>query len=185
MRYFVLIFGLFLINCTEKKKNKDQKVFPEIIVDKNLVKNDTILLLSKFPELKLYSKEIVESKTRTAYVVQNSKFGNFLLDRDNYKCKAQKKDDTLEISVNNYDGMTSNGIVIKVFGNHFFVKDYDPQTLRGEIKFINAKPESQALRLDKINYQKNDSLFGFVDYQCNVKGGVIKSMRGYFKTKIQ
>lgn len=64
--------------------------FPEIIVDKNLLKNDTILLLSQIPELKLYSKEIVQSKTRTAYVVQNSKLGNFLLDRDNYKCKARK-----------------------------------------------------------------------------------------------
>lgn len=184
MRYFVLIFGLFLISCKEKEKSKE-KVFPEIIVDKNLVRNDTILLLSKLPELKLYNKEIVESKTRTAYIVQNSNFGNFYLNRDNYKCKAQKKDDTLEISLNNYDGMISNGIMIKVFNNHFFVKDYNPQTLRGEMKFINAKPESQVLKLDKIEYQKNDSLYGFVDYQCIVEGGVIKSMRGYFKTKIQ
>lgn len=182
--FFLICVSLAFMGC----KNKKEKVissYEKVVVDENLVHNDTIQLLSKFPELRLFRKEKMESKTRTAYIVQNSKFGNFLLDRDNYKCKAQKKDDTLEISVNNYDGMTSNGILIKVFGNHFFVKNYDPQTLRGEIKFINAKPESQVLKLDKIDYQKNDSLFGFVDYQCNVKGGVVKSMQGYFKTRIQ
>lgn len=186
MRYFVLIFGLVLINCKEKEKNKDPKVFPKIIVDKSLVKNDTILLLSKFPELKLYNKEIVESKTRTAYVVQNSGHDRFWLAFDNYNCKAQKRADTIEISLNNYDGMVGNGIMIKVFDNHFFVKDYNPKTLKGEIKFVNSKPEFQVLKLDKSEYQKNDSIYGFIDYECMIGGGTLaKMMRGYFKTKIK
>jgi len=136
--------------------------------------------------LKLYDKEIVESKTRTAYIVQNSGHDRFWLTFNNYKCKAQKKDDTLEISLNNYDGLVSNGIMIKVFDNHFFVKDYNPKTLKGETKFFNSKPEYQVLNLDKSIYQKNDSIYGFIDYECVIGGGTLaKLMRGYFKTKIQ
>lgn len=183
MRGFLFIFGLLLINC--KEKEKDVAIFPEVIVDKKLVKNDTILLLSKFPELKLYDKEIVESKTRTAYIEQSSGFLTFNAGFNNYKCKTQKKKDTLEISLNNYDGMVSNGIMIKVFGNHFLVKDYNPKTLKGEIKFINSTPINQTLKLNKAVYQKNDSIYGFIDYRAIVDSAVGKSMRGYFKTIIK
>jgi hypothetical protein len=55
MRWFVVFFALFLFNCKEKKK--DLSLFEKVIVDENLANNDTIKLLSKFPELKLYDKE--------------------------------------------------------------------------------------------------------------------------------
>ena len=184
MRWFVVFFALFLFNCKEKKK--DLSLFEKVIVDENLANNDTIKLLSKFPELKLYDKEKVESKTRTAYIVQNSGHGKFWLTFDNYKCKAEKKADTLEISLNNYDGMISNGILIKVFENHFFVKNYNPKTLKGEVKFFNTKAENEILKLNKTEFQKNDSIYGFIDYECVIGDGELtKNMGGYFKTKVQ
>lgn len=183
MKWFIVFFALFLFNCKEKKK--DLRVFEKVIVDENLANNDTIKLLSKFPELKLYDKEKVESKTRTAYILQKSGFLNFSASFDNYKCKAQKKTDTLEISLNNYNGMSSNGIMIKVFENHFFVKDYNPQTLRGEIKFINSVSKMQILKLNKTEFQKDDSIYGFIDYHATVDSVVGKNMHGYFKTKVQ
>ncbi len=186
MKLFFLIFvSLAFMGC----KNKKEKVissYEKVVVDENLVHNDTIQLLSKFPELRLFRKEKMESKTRTAYIVQNSGHRNFWLRFDNYKCKATKEDDTLRISLSNYDGMISNGVLIKIFNGHFYIKDYDPKTLKGGIKFFNSKPEYQIVKLNKREYQKKDSIFGFIDYKCVIGGGELtKMMRGYFKTAAQ
>ncbi len=185
MKLFFLIFiSLAFMGC----KNKKEKVissYEKVVVDENLVHNDTIQLLSKFPELRLFRKEKLESKTRTAYIVQNSGLLNFGTSFNNYKCKATKAEDTINISLNNYDGYMGNGIMVKVFDGTFRILDYDPKTLKGEIKFIRAVPRFEFLKLNQTQYQKCDSIFGFVNYSCVVDGGVSKSIRGYFKARIQ
>ncbi|WP_056083298.1 hypothetical protein [Chryseobacterium sp. Leaf394] len=185
MRLFSLIFLSFILMGCREKKEKVISCYEKVVVDEDLVHNDTIRLLSKFPELRLFKKEKLESKTRTAYILQNSGLLNFTASFDNYKCSAEKSGDTINISLNNYDGYISNGIMIKVFDGTFRVHDYDPKTLKDEVKFIGAVPRYEILHLNKSDFQKNDSIFGYVNYSCVVKGGVSKSMQGYFKTKIQ
>ncbi|MCX8522594.1 hypothetical protein OF897_01465 [Chryseobacterium formosus] len=174
----IIIFFSCIVSC--KKEKKARQNFEKFNIDKNLPQNDTIKLLSKYPELKLYKKEKVESKTRTAYIIQIAG----LLPMDNYKCSSALKNDTLEILLNNNNGFFGNGILVKVFGGHFLIKDIDPKTLHGELKFIKTKPVYQKLVLDKNNFQENDTVYGFINYNTKVEG-FTKDFRGYFKATIK
>ncbi|MCY0976042.1 hypothetical protein PGH12_12855 [Chryseobacterium wangxinyae] len=175
---FIFIFCLFVVSC--KKDKKGEQVFEKFSIDQHLPQNDTIKLLSKYPELKLYKKEKLESKTRTAYIVQIAGF----LPMDNYKCSSALKNDTLEISLNNNNGFFGNGILVKVFGGRFLIKDIDPKTLHGEIKFMKTKPVYQKLILNKYNFQKKDTVYGLINYNTKVEG-FTKDFRGYFKAIVK
>lgn len=178
--YFLFVFipCLFILSC--KKEKKAEQFFEKFVIDKNLPQNDTIKLLSKYPELKLYKKEKPESKTRTAYIIQTT----VLFQTDKYKCNAVSKNDTLEVLLNNNNGLYGNGVLIKVFDNHFFIQDIDPKTLHGEIKLIKTKPVYQKLVLNKNRFQKNDTVYGFINYNTKVEQ-FTKDFRGYFKAVIK
>lgn len=178
--YFIVIFafGLCFLSC--KKEEKNEINFEKFIVDKSLPQNDTIKLLSKYPELKLFNDEKIESKIRTAYIIETTN----LFQVDNYKCKAVSKNDTLDILLNNNNGFFGNGVVVKVFEDRFSIKDIDPKTLHGEVKFIKTRPVYQKLALDKSNFQKKDSIYGFIDYATKVDS-FTKIFRGYFKAVIK
>lgn len=175
---FVFILCLFILSC--KKEKKAEQSFEKFVIDKNLPQNDTIKLLSKYPELKLYKKEKLESKTRTAYIIQTT----VLFQTDKYKCNAVSKNDTLEILLNNNNGLYGNGVLIKVFDDHFFIKDIDPKTLHGEIKLMKTKPVYQKLVLNKNSFQKNDTIYGFIDYNTKVEN-FTKDFRGYFRALVK
>ncbi|WPO91027.1 hypothetical protein [Chryseobacterium sp. HR92] len=181
-----LFFAVILLTTLSCQKDQN---FEKITVDQNLPTQDTIRQLSKYPELKLYNSEIVESKTRTAYIVQKAFYydgllkGSFLF--DDYKCKAQYQNDTLHILLNNNNGYFGNGVLVKVFNNQFYIRDIDPKTLKGEKKFIKSKVSEQKLILNTNTFNKNDSIYGFIDYKCNIDSLVYKHFRGYFKTIIQ
>ncbi|MDR6371468.1 hypothetical protein J2795_002745 [Chryseobacterium bernardetii] len=87
MKLFLFFSVIFLMTLSCHKEQN----FENFTVDKSLPDNDTILLLSKHPELKLYNSEIVESKTRTAHIVQAASYsdgfrkGTFLFDDYNAK----------------------------------------------------------------------------------------------------
>ncbi|WEK68885.1 MAG: hypothetical protein P0Y62_13645 [Candidatus Chryseobacterium colombiense] len=107
------VLGLFALGCNMDKKVEEH--FEKFSIDKNLPQNDTIKLLSKYPEIKLFSNEKIKSKTRTAYIFQHAG----ILPKDNYKCSVALKNDTLEILLNNNNGYFGNGVFIKVFENFF------------------------------------------------------------------
>jgi len=183
----ILIFSLFLfLSCKTDKKDLNK-----ITIDGSLVDNDTIKLLSKYPELKLFNSEKVESKTRTAYIVQEASYSDrFYHTRrsfhfEDYKCKAEYNGDTINIWLNNNNGYFGNGVLVKVFNDQFLIKDINPKTLKGEIKFIKSKSFYQKLVLNKTKFQKNDSIYGFIDYKTDVDSLVKKNFRGYFKTLIK
>jgi hypothetical protein len=169
---------LAIISCKKEKKN--EQIFEKFTLDKNLPQNDTIKLLSKYPELKLYKKEKLESKTRTAYIVQIAG----ILPMDNYKCSSALKNDTLEILLNNNNGFFGNGVLVKVFEDKFLIQDIDPKTLHGEIKFMKTGPVYQKLILNKNNFQKNDTVYGFINYNTKVEN-FTKDFRGYFKAVVK
>ncbi|PXW14339.1 hypothetical protein C8D70_10741 [Chryseobacterium sp. CBTAP 102] len=185
MRLFLFFtcISLVLLSC---QKNQN---FEKFTVNKDLPHYDTIQLLTKYPELKLYNSEIVESRTRTACIVQKAFYYEGLLKRsflfEDYKCKAQYQKDTLNILLNNYNGYFGNGVLVKVFDNRFYIKDIDPKTLKGELKFIKSKISEQKFVLNTNIFKKNDSIYGFVDYKCSIDSLVYKNFRGYFRTKIQ
>lgn len=181
-----------------KSENKKIEQFEKITVDKSLSKNDSFIIFSKYPELKLYNSEKVESSTRTAYIVQEDRFStnfyaNFYsrekkykaLHFYDYKCKAEYKGDTIKIWLNNYNGYFGNGVLVKVFNGNFLIKDINPKTLKGEIKFIETRPNFQKLILNKADFQKNDSMYGFIDYNTDLDSLVTKNFRGYFKTIVE
>ncbi len=188
--HFIINFvlGLCFLSCTSENNKPEQ--LEKITVDKNLSKNDTFKILSKYPELKLFNSEKVESATRTAYILQVSSFSDGYyhtrsVSFEDYKCKAEYKGDTINIWLNNYNGYFGNGVLVKVFKDQFIIKDINPKTLKGEIKFLKTSSNSQKLVLNKYKFQKNDSIYGFIDYNTNLDSLVIKNFRGYFKTKIK
>ncbi|SIT14278.1 hypothetical protein [Chryseobacterium gambrini] len=191
--FITFIFGLCFLSC--KKENREISQPEKITVDENLSKNDTFKILSKYPELKLFSSEKVENLTRTAHIVQeDGYYESFLYPRrkqyrffqfSDYKCKTEYKGDTINIWLNNYNGYFGNGVLVKVFNHQFLIQDIDPKALKGEIKFINSYPVYQKLALNKYIFQKSDSIYGFIDYETKLDSLVTKNFRGYFKTKIK
>lgn len=187
MRVSLLLLVGISFSCKNKEQNATEDML--VIVDSHISSNDTIKLLSKHPELKLFNSELVENKTRTAYIVQNSSY--FIGNRqqtasfNDYKCKSMYKSDTLEIWLNNNNGYFGNGVLVQVFNNKFYIKNIDPKTLRNETKFIAADVLNQKLVLNAPSFKRNDSIYGFIDYTCNLDSQVQKYFRGYFKTVIQ
>ncbi|QIY91707.1 hypothetical protein [Chryseobacterium gallinarum] len=186
MRLFLFFIILLLTTLSCRK----EPYFDKLTVDKNLSSNDTIKLLSKYPELKLFSSEVVESQSRTAFIIQNASFFDANHSRrnipfDNYKCKVFYKNDTLEIWLNNNNGYFGNGVLVQAFGEHFRIKDINPKALNNEVKFIKTNVLHQKLVLNQSHFKKNDSIYGFINYQCQIDSLVHKDFKGYFKTTIQ
>lgn len=177
----MLLALTMIISC----KTDEKKSYEKFIVDKNIINNDTIKLLVNFPELKLFESEIVESKARTAYLVQTVSGYNLETKFDNYKSNVTIESDTLNISLNNSNGYFGNGILIKVFDGQFFVKDVDPKTLKGEDKFLSAKPILQKLILNNDQFNKKDSIYGAIYYHAIIEDHIDKEFKGYFRTKIK
>lgn len=170
-----------LISC----KTDEKKSYDKFVVDNNIINKDTIKLLSKFPELKLYRTDINESKTRTAYIIQTSSVLGMGAEFDNYKCNAKYKNDTLNIWLNNNNKYFGNGVLVKIFDGQFFIKDVDPKTLKGEEKFLPAKAILQKLVLNNDRFSKNDSIYGAIYYHATVDNHINKKFKGYFRTKIK
>ncbi|WP_278380932.1 hypothetical protein [Chryseobacterium arthrosphaerae] len=186
MRLFLFFIILLLATFSCRK----EAYFDKFTVDKNLSSNDTIRLLSKYPELKLFNNEMIESPTRTAFIIQTASFSDAnharrIIPFDNYKCKAIYKNDTLEIWLNNNNGYFGNGVLVQAFGDHFRIKDINPKALNNEVKFIKTNILRQKLVLNQDHFQKNDSIYGFINYQCEIDSLVHKDFKGYFKTIIQ
>lgn len=177
----ILLALTMIISC----KTDEKKSYDKFIVDKNIINNDTIKLLAKISELKLFRSEVVESKTRTAYIVQTVSGYNLATKFDNYKANATIENDTINISLNNSNKYFGNGILIKVFDGQFFIKDVDPKTLKGEDKFLSAKPILQKLVLNNDRFSKNDSIYGAIYYHATVENHINKEFKGYFRTKIK
>lgn len=182
----MLFWILFLLNCQSEKKTDR---YEEFAVDENLPENDMIRLLSKYPELNLFIHEKTESPARTASLVQRLSFSDGLhtwsFQFEDYKCKAENIGDTINIWLNNNNGYFGNGVLVKVFNSRFLIKDIDPKTLNNEIRFINSAPVRQKLILHKMSFQKNDSIYGFINYTTQIDSLVSKDIKGYFKTKIK
>jgi len=182
MKNILILFVLtMIITC----KTDEKKSYDKFLIDKNLAKSDTIQLLSKFPELKLYRTDINESKTRSAYIIQTSSALNMAAKFDNYKCKAKYENDTLNIYLNNNNRYFGNGVLIKVFDGQYFIKDFDPKTLKGEEKFLPSKAILQKLTLNDDQFKKNDSIYGSIYYHAIVDNHIDKEFKGYFRTKIK
>ena len=186
MKYFVFIF-LFLISC-RKSDSKDE--YSRFSVDENLSKQDTFKLLSKLPENKNNFDELTNSKTSA--VTQTLTFTNtkYTNDKryiyfDNYKAEAKIINDSLHIFINNNNGQFGNGILIKVFDGQYLIKNIDPNTIRNRLKFVAYPLNEEKLILNKLKYQKNDSVFGYINYTCQITPALSKNMKGYFRSKVQ
>lgn len=183
-----ILFGVFfLFNCESDKKIDRYEKFT---IDKSLPKNDTIRLLSAHPELKLFLNEKIESPARTACIIQRSSYSDGFYSTlsfqfEDYKCKSEHIGDTVNIWLNNNNGYFGNGVLVKVFKDRFLIKDIDPKTLKGEIKFITSAPIYQKLALNKSSFKQNDSIYGYISYTTKIDYLVTKNFKGYFKTIIK
>lgn len=187
----LILISIFtiVINCKKTKTNYD---FSKLNINEDLYNNDTIKNLSKFSERKNYPSEKLESKSKTSSVLQtftftNKNIGNTkrYLHFNNYKTKASIIDDTLNVFINNNNGYFGNGILIKIFNNKYFIKNIDPKTVKNELKFIDYVMLKENLTLNKNNYKLNDSIFGYINYECQIDPTLTKTLQGYFKTKIK
>lgn len=67
----------------------------------------------------------------------------------------------------------------------FLIKDINPKTLKGEMKFINSTPTHQKLILNRNTFKKDDSIYGFIEYTAKIDSLVTKNFKGYFRTKVK
>jgi len=185
--YFVL--GMFSIECTPKEKT--QTNFEKLALDENLSNHHIFKKLSQESELKLFNNEKMESATRTAYIIQKISYPkgfyhtSELFHFEDYKCRSEYKSDTLYIWLNNHNGYFGNGILAEVFNDCFLIKDINPKTLKGEMKFINSTPTHQKLILNRNTFKKDDSIYGFIEYTAKIDSLVTKNFKGYFRTKVK
>lgn len=186
MKFSLIFFVLF--SCA--KKSSSEK-FSKIVINEDIQKNDTIKLLSKYPELQNVFRKNENDKKRSAYILQtlifNSKNSSLYNKKeyfDNYISEVKKVGDTLEIALNNNNGYFGNGILIKCFNGNYFIKNFDPNVLHNKQKLVDYELLKEKLILNRSDLKKGDSIFGFINYTCKVRNYYSKNMTGYFKSKI-
>lgn len=160
------------------------------MIDENLSTNDTFKLLPKLTEnLNNFDKQ---SDSKTSAVTQTLTFTGtkYTNDKlyiyfDNYKIDAKLTNDSLHIFINNNNGQFGNGIAIKIFNDQYLIKNIDPNTIKNQLKFVEYPVNEEKLILNKINYRRNDSIFGYFNYTCQITPALTKNMKGYFRSKVQ
>lgn len=103
--------------------------------------------------------------------------------RDYHSNAFLGENDTLNIWINNFNGNFGNGILLKVFDDKFYIKSVNPKVIKG-IKFEDYELKNQKLILNKTNFKKGDSLFGYLFFNCFADSTKNKKMEGFFQTKI-
>lgn len=53
------------------------------------------------------------------------------------------------------------------------------------MKLMNSSPIYQKLILNKVKFQKNDSIYGFINYKTKIDSSITKHFQGHFRTKIK
>lgn len=197
-RLFCVFVVIFCVSC--KKFDLVIAEFQNVAkVDIGIENNDTIKKLFQLKELKNYPSDTLVSAHRTSYSLQNTLFSNAsknfgrsyvspkLAHFDNYKCEAKIVRDTLNITLNNFNGYYGNGIVIKVHKGKYLIKNINPNPRKGAPYFleIDESKTYNELTLNKSGYVVGDSIMGNFFYQCIIPENFRKEMLGYFRTKVQ
>ncbi len=167
-----ILFGaILLMNCKkEKSEIQDYQIF---ITDKTLINNPI------FRKLDYHGINNNVQSSQSFYEDYRTNFKS-----NDYKCNAYLGEkDTLNIWLNNYNGHFGNGILLKVFDNHFFVKSVNPNVIKG-IKFEKFTLIKQELILNKNTFKNGDKISGYISFECHINSTKYKKMEGYFQSKI-
>lgn len=183
----IIIFAILnLICCSNKPKDWYSTNF-----DERISKNDSIKLMNNFfdPE-ELYYDSISTNK-KTSFIIYNNDYNKNI-------CNAEIKNDTLKINIGYSTGFSSQGFNIIYFDKKhriqpFHATDNISITVDENGREIKPKPtrhffNNSKLILDKTEYKKGDSIYGFIDFSSLEIDDITKSThkgRGYFRTKIQ
>ncbi|WP_313032337.1 hypothetical protein [Soonwooa sp.] len=176
---------LFIINCSNKK-DWNQTDF-----DETLTQNDSIKLMSSFYDPMEFYNDSLSNNKKTSFV-------NY--DNDNNKniCEAKIINDTININIGYSTGFSSKGFNITYFDKKFSINPYYGTDniavfIDENGKEIQEEPpkhffNNQKLILNKSDYKKGDSIYGFVNFsslETNKNQRTNHKGKGYFKTIVQ
>lgn len=183
----VIIFSILsiIISC-HKKQDWNQTVF-----DEKISNNDSMKLMNKFYDPEEFYDDSMSINKKTSFVIYDNDYNKNI-------CEAKIVNDTLNINIGYSTGFSSNGFEILYYDKKYnIVPYYETDNIvifvddnGKEIQQPTPKHffHNQRLVLDKTNYNKGDSIFGFIDFSSLETEGNQKSIhkgKGYFKTKIQ
>ncbi|MBO4234126.1 hypothetical protein JZ933_05580 [Riemerella anatipestifer] len=145
--------------------NKDKRSSDVVMT---IFENDT---LSEFQKLKVYS-----TFDETYFEGKNNEL-------------QSKKNDTLLVYIDNFDGYSSEGVKIKIFKNFYKIEHLvRSDIIYREKPFEKTIVKSTYLELDKDKYSVNDSIYGKIKCEYNYTRGTTKQsikLSGFFRTKVK
>ena len=175
-----------ILNCNNKKQDWNETNF-----DSKLSQNDSIKLMNELYDSVEFYNDSISGNKKTSFVIYDNDYNKNI-------CKVQKKNDTLDINIGYSSGFSSGGFIILYANRKYKIQPYygtDNIAIFVDEKGKEIKPappkhffKNPKLILDKPNYKKNDSIYGFIDFsslEINDNKKTNHKGRGYFKAKIQ
>lgn len=186
---------LLLFSCGKKKTEKPlAKLQTAFRIDPN-IKHDTVFkFLNTLPETYGFSDKVVPNakKTSNIYFYQGERLSSYVNKNGvfNNATAYIKDNDSLYIKIGTSDGYTGYGLFLKIKNNRANTTYYTST----DMLFLNAKePENitlaQDLVLNQSDYELNDSIYGYIDFQSQYidqrSDTTIVNAKGHFRAKVQ
>ncbi|MPS72750.1 MAG: hypothetical protein E2590_06290 [Chryseobacterium sp.] len=184
--YKIFTFSILSIISCNKKQDWKQSIF-----DEKISTNDSMKLMNKFYDPEELYDDSISSNKKTSFVIYDN-------DDNKNICKVKIANDTLHINIGYSTGFSSHGFEVLYYDKKYNIVPYYGTDNVAIIVDDNGKEiqklppkyffHNQRLVLNKTNYKKGDSIFGFIDFSSLEIEGNQKSKhkgRGYFRTKIQ
>lgn len=181
------IFGISIIICCNSKTD-DWNVTS---FDQGITENDSIKLMNNLYDPEEFYDDSISVNKKTSLIIYDNDYNKNI-------CSAKIINDTLNINLGYSTGFSSKGFNILYYNKKYKIKPYYGTdiiaiTLDENGKEIPEKPSQhffskQKFILNKTDYKKGDSIYGFVDFsslEINKGKKFTHKGRGYFQTVIQ
>lgn len=185
-----LLTTLFFISCEKeneikgfKKYDVNEKIVDNIIF-KNLNKNKEFDFGNRYLKINKNQKRSNNLEINTELGGIKNLYNEFNSESYFYTDLEDKTTDTIIVLINNFDGYSGNGILLKIFQNQFKA-EYSEQS---DVIITNKSKDSISifqsdLTLNDSNFKINDSIFGFLKLKMEKNKELIDA-KGFFRTKI-
>ncbi|MDY3350896.1 hypothetical protein PG357_02735 [Riemerella anatipestifer] len=178
---------MFILSCNKKQSDWNLAYF-----DDGISRKDSIKIMNALYDPKEFYEDSMSLNKNTSFVIYDNDYHENI-------CKAEMINDTLRINFGYSTGFSSTGFNVQYIDKKYKIIPYyssdniaifvdengnEIQEKRSKYFFNNQK-----LILDKANYKKGDSIYGYINFSSLEVGenqkNINHSGKGYFRTKIQ
>ncbi|QOW09868.1 hypothetical protein Q73A0000_05570 [Kaistella flava (ex Peng et al. 2021)] len=182
----IIFIFLIIVSCNKKNDEWTQTNF-----DKNISQNDSIKMMNKLYDPEEFYNDSISGNKKTSFITYDNDYNKNV-------CEAELIKDTLNISIGFSSGFSSKGFRILYHDKKYKIEPYYGTDNIAVFVDDNGKEvyeeppkhyfKNQKLVLNKTQYKKGDSIYGYVDFSSLEVGkdqNLNHSGKGYFKTKIE